>query len=349
MAHPHNPGLRARIQFLEQQHNITIDWRRGYPAHATDRPFRPVVEVVHPDYWREGPRDVHLGDKIHKLRQPLHDWTAGQRVGVTHDGGVDDLAVVDGRVVYLLCDLDGVFEYADGVDVAQLFDAVFREAMPLAAEYVKTYDWSRERDQFVSWRLEAVESQVRTWRSNIRDNDQSLDELTRRIANIVRANVELRQSITTAGSAVRPERLEKAQADFAAIQKMIPGVVDDIRLDYGRLKVRLCPVFIKHEGRQYDMGRYTVSFDGDSIRIFGDGGQDHPHPHVSTDGIPCWGNLAPAVGLLLGEGEYAALISTIRSFLQSYNERDAYRELHSWDPDYVPVDEDEDYDPDPNY
>ena len=349
MAHPHHPGLRARVQFLEQQHGITIDWRHGYPARAHDRIFRPVVEVVHSDYWKAEPREVHLGDNVHKLRQPLHDWTNGQRIGVSHDGGTDELAVVDGRVIYLLVDLDGIYEYPDGVDTTVLFDAIFDVAVPMAAEHVKGYDWSRERQAFVNWRVEAIDAQVRTWRANIRDNDYELDNLTRRIANIVRVNAELRQSIVTAGDSTRAGQSDKAAADFTALTRMIPDVVEDVRLDYGRLKVRLAPVSIKHGGHAFPMGRYTLTFDRDSIRIAGDNGHEHPHPHVSTDGVPCWGNLAPAVGRLLGEGEYAALVSTIRQFLQSYNERDAYRELHTWDPDYEPVDEDEDYEPDPDY
>ncbi len=346
MAHPNHPALRARVQFIEQQHAVRIDWRRGCPAHRGDRAFRPAVEVVHPDYWRDRPRDVRLGDGVHSLRFPLHDWTTGERVGGRQDDQFHELAVVDGRVVYLLCDLEGDFEYPNGVDEKLLLDTIFDQAVPLAARHINAYDWSAEKTAFVNWRVEAIDGQVRTWRSNIRDNDYELDNLTRRIANIVRVNAELRHNISVASEATRNGRAEKADTDFAALVKMIPDVVEDVRLDYGRLNVRLAPVSIKHDGQGFPMGRYTLTFDGDSIRIVGDNGHEHPHPHVSTDGVPCWGNLAPAVGRLLGEGEYAALVSTIRSFLQSYNERDAYRELHTFHPDYEPVDEDEDYEPD---
>ena len=333
MAHPRNPGLRARVQFLEQKHGVRLHWRHGTPPQPCDRRFVPALEVYHPLAWKEQRRDVTLGSETHPLRQPLQDWTHGERIG--------DLAVVDGRLIYLLVDLDGLFEYAGGVDVNKLFDAVFDVAVPTAVAYVDGYDWSSERDQFVTWRLGALDSQVRTWRQNIRDNDYELDNLTRRITQLVRFNGDLRANIAATEGTTRSGRKEKATADFTALIKMMPDLVEEVRTDFGRLVVKLKPVSIKHEGCAYEMGRYTVTFDGDSIRIHGDNGCEYPHPHVSSDGIPCWGNLGPAVGKLLGEGEYAALVTTIRSFLSSFNERDAYQELHHWDPDYEPDEDDE--------
>ena len=347
MAHPSHPGLRARVQYLEQEYGANIHWRHGPPTYPADRRFLPVIEVVHPVSWKNDPRGVPLGDRTSQLREPHSPWPTGERISVSRDDLQADLAVLDGRVVYLLVDIEGLYEYAGDVDVVALFDIIFERAIPKAADYVRAYDWSRERTAFVDWRAESLDRQIRTWRSNVRDNDYELDNLTRRIANLVRVNSELRDNINTAERTTRSARGETASADFIAITKMIPEVVETVRLDYGRLKIRLAPVAIKHEGHSYDMGRYTITFDGDSIRVLGDNGHDYPHPHVSSDGIPCWGNLGPSVGKLLGEGEFAALVTAIRQFLSSYNERDAYRELHLWDPDQEPGEDDEGYEPEP--
>ena len=228
MNHPHHPGLRARVQFIEQQHGIKIDWRQGYPAPARDRAFRPVMEVVHANQWCDQPREVHLGDKVHNLRRPLQDWTVGERVSVSHPEGLDTLAVVDGGLVYLLVDLEGIFEYSDGVDANLLFDSIFDVAAPMAAEHVKNYDWSRERQAFVGWRVEAIDAQVRRWRQNVRDNDLELDGLTQRIATLVRFNGELRQNISASVGGTRSRQTEKAQEEFLALTRMMPGVVKDV-------------------------------------------------------------------------------------------------------------------------
>ena len=47
------------------------------------------------------------------------------------------------------------------------------------------------------------------------------------------------------------------------------------------------------------------------------------------------------VAKLLGERKHAALVVTLREFLQSYNPHDAYRRIETWAPDYDEA-EDED-------
>ncbi|MFZ4580865.1 MAG: hypothetical protein ACOYOB_20980 [Myxococcota bacterium] len=82
------------------------------------------------------------------------------------------------------------------------------------------------------------------------------------------------------------------------------------------------------------LGSFTLQIGPDSVRIYSDKGQRYPHPHVSSDAVPCWGNLGPPIARLLGERQYAGLVAAIVEFLHSYNERDAYRHIEHWDPDY---------------
>jgi hypothetical protein len=82
------------------------------------------------------------------------------------------------------------------------------------------------------------------------------------------------------------------------------------------------------------MGAVTLMIMPDRVRMYSDSGRTYPHPHVSADGVPCWGNVGPGIAKLLGEGQYAALVAVIWEFLHSYNERDAYRHIQTWDPEY---------------
>jgi hypothetical protein len=114
----------------------------------------------------------------------------------------------------------------------------------------------------------------------------------------------------------------------------VPAPVQTVDLDYGRLVVVLQPITLNCDGCDYHMGAFTLQIAADNIRIWSDSGNRYPHPHVSSDGVPCWGNLGPHIAKLLGERSYAGLIATVVEFLHSYNERDAYRRIETWDPDW---------------
>ncbi|MBI5611374.1 MAG: hypothetical protein HY902_21055, partial [Deltaproteobacteria bacterium] len=143
-----------------------------------------------------------------------------------------------------------------------------------------------------------------------------------------------------ASQMTRQEREAKAQSEFAALTKMVPEVIRTLSTDHGRLTVVLQPLVLEHEDCSYDMGSYTLHIDSDRVRIANDNGRDYPHPHVSSDGIPCWGNLGSVIAKALGEREYVGLVTAIVAFLQSYNARDAYRDIEQWDPDYNADDSD---------
>lgn len=60
---------------------------------------------------------------------------------------------------------------------------------------------------------------------------------------------------------------------------------------------------------------------------YGDSGNRYSHPHVSTDGVPCYGN---AAGLMTKEKGIVKNLEGLWSFLHSYNAESAYRPLASF-------------------
>ena len=184
-----------------------------------------------------------------------------------------------------------------------------------------------------------VDGMVRNWKNAIRDNEYEANRITSQLSGLVRKNGELREQIVALEATTRPAQEQKAQEEFAALVKMMPSPVVSVEVDYGKLSIVLEPLVLEHDGNEYAMGTYTLTVTADKVHIWSDGGFSYPHPHVSSDGVPCWGNLGPGIGKLLGEGQYAALVSVILGLLGSYNERDAYRHIETWDPDYNSDDE----------
>ncbi len=342
MNYDSHPGLRAQLQFEEQKHGIPVQWASYVPDYLLDRRFRPEITVIGLPADIQDTLEVVIDGQRGRLRGRPHAITPGQAVGVTHEGVFTPLATVEGRRIHLLIDLEAAFTEPSAIPAPKLFDVIFSQAMPLAAAFVKGYTWDQEVEQYVSWKLTSLEEQVREWRQAIRDNAYEVDRLTSRIATLVRKNLELNDSIKLGETASKSDRTEKAHAEFHAIRKLMPAVVTDMQLEYGKLRVELAPVTIDYDDRTYEMGTYTVTIYGDTVRISNDSGTRIPHPHVNSEGIPCWGNLGPAMAKLLGQGEHAALIVTIRQFLESFNARDAYLGIEHWDPDHEEENEDED-------
>jgi len=73
----------------------------------------------------------------------------------------------------------------------------------------------------------------------------------------------------------------------------------------------------------YDLGQLEIMLNSTkkgrgAIRIQKVGNSNDPcHPHISSDGVPCFGNIRELCETLLSQGEIAALVTTIMQYLQS--------------------------------
>ena len=161
-----------------------------------------------------------------------------------------------------------------------------------------------------------------------------LERLFAMVSVLTRKNTELRELMVTTATATRKDREVRAGTEFLSLVKMFPNPVESFDVEHGQFVVHLKPITLEDDGSEYEMGRFTLQLGNDAVRIYSDTGNRYPHPHVSSDGIPCWGNLGPHIAKLLGERQYAGLIAAIIEFLHSYNERDAYRRIEHWDPDH---------------
>ncbi len=314
--------------------NLNIRYQRWSARYSDPAPFRREIELLGP-----------IAGTATECRFPYRDGVAvvdlvngrphtGEPVEITVGTETFVVASVEGRRIRLAFDLEKLFEQPEDIQPGRVLETVLGMALPLAAQYIQGYDWRREREEFSMWMVSSVDGMVRNWKNAIRDNEYEANRITSQISGLVRKNGELREQIVALEATTRPAQEQKAQEEFAALVKMMPSPVVSVEVDYGKLSIVLEPLTLEHDSTDYNMGSYTLTVTADKVHIWSDGGFSYPHPHVSSDGVPCWGNLGPGIGKLLGEGQYAALVATIWEFLHSYNERDAYRHIETWDPDY---------------
>jgi hypothetical protein len=328
-------AMKTYLEDLQARCGLPIRYQRWSSRYQDKAPFRHEIELLGPHSGLPGPFDIPYKGEVRSVEVATSQPSIGERVELLLGDNSYIVAAVDGRRITLAFDLERLFEAPQGdIQPGLVLESVLNIAVPRAVENIKTYRWEDEAARFVQWNVQGVDDQVATWRSNVRDNEAELDRLTTMTSSLVRKNADLREQMKAAVASTKVDRQDRARQEFGSVLKMVPAPVQTVDLDYGRLVVVLQPITLSHDGCDFQMGAYTLQIAADNIRIWSDSGNRYPHPHVSSDGLPCWGNLGPHVAKLLGERSYAGLLATVVHFLHSYNERDAYRRIETWDPDW---------------
>ena len=326
--------MRPFLADLQDRADLPIKYTRWRPRYMSFPQHRHEIEVFGPQVGAASTFSLPHAGQVHELQVVATLPTEGERIELTHNDNTYLVATVVGRRVLLAFDLEQLFDTPGELAPGQVLEAVLAPAIELAAKHVREYAWTDETETFVNWNVAGVDQQITCWRNNVRDNEYELDRLCAVSAGLVRKNTELREHMQAASRLTREDRQTKAKAEFTALTKMMPKVISLLSIEQGRLYVTLPPMTLEYDDCEYAMGAYTLTIDADRVRIHSDAGHNYPHPHVSSDGVPCWGNLGSVIAKALGEREYVGLIAAIIEFLKSYNERDAYRNIQNWDPDY---------------
>jgi hypothetical protein len=332
--HVAHPNMQPYLADLEARIGLPVRYRRWSSRYQETPQFQQEIELSGPYTGSPSPFSLPTEGSVREVRAVWCLPQQGDRIDLEHEGNTYPVAAVQGRRVQLVFDLESLFETPGELKPGTVLEAVLEPALRKAADFVKAYDWTAEQTRFVAWNVQGIDAQIATWRRQILDNDYELDRVTTMTANLVRKNAELKEFITNGTTTAKSDRARRAQEEFEAIRKMVPDVVHAFDVENGQLTVHLQPITLEYDDCEYEMGSFTLQIGPDTVRIYSDKGQRYPHPHVSSDGVPCWGNLGPPIARLLGERQYAGLVAAIIEFLHSYNERDAYRHIEHWDPDY---------------
>ncbi len=328
-------AMQPYLEDLESRLGLPVRYQRWSSRYMGKAPFRHEINVVGPHSGTPATYSLPYKNDVREVEVVSNRPDTGEPLELAVDGSHYHVASVDGRRVRLVFDLERLFEQPpEDLHPGLVLDAVLGAACLKAATFVKEYRWEDETERFLTWNVEGVAGQITAWKQNIRDNEHELDRLVSTTAKLVRKNTELRDQCKAASTTTRTDCEAQAKSEFASLTKLVPTVAAQIDFDSARLVVVLQPLTVEHDGCDYELGSFTLQIAPDNMRIWSDAGLRYPHPHVSSDGVPCWGNLGPHVARLLGERAYASLVAATVEFLKSYNERDAYRRIETWDPDW---------------
>jgi hypothetical protein len=153
----------------------------------------------------------------------------------------------------------------------------------------------------------------------------------------VRWYVEIARRLADVAGVRRPDGAYRRDAEV--LVGMYGRMFEEFTLSQVQCRFTTTPVQIQYNGYVVDMGRYDVEIDLDygvaeidGMRIRGENHvEDNCHPHVSTDDVPCWGNLDDQVVALLAVQGWPGLVSATLALLSTYNPDSAYVPLSYWD------------------
>jgi len=142
------------------------------------------------------------------------------------------------------------------------------------------------------------------------------------------------------------ELRNQAETEFNALWGLVPSQFEAIQLDEAQVVATTNRVVLPYRDRLYDLGRFLVSVPFDSngrIRIDSldqpCAEANYPHPHVGSDGTPCWGNLTSAIAESRAIGDVFHQVLLAERLLGSYNPASPYVEIERWDPEWIADDD----------
>ena len=159
--------------------------------------------------------------------------------------------------------------------------------------------------------------------SNIYKNKIKIGELMKRISDSQKKLERAKRSYKLLSKLYQnPDMREDSIRSFEVMEK-------DKRINKIKVKNNLIYVFtnnIKIDLKKagiFDIGKYEIVYnllDGD-IRVFNQKKMDGcQHPHIDSDGLPCWGNMSTTVPKLLAKLDLVGLTNIVLKYLESYRD-----------------------------
>ncbi len=182
------------------------------------------------------------------------------------------------------------------------------------------------------------ESKIRQLRESI---DRGVRESDAHLAQYVAYQQKVREDQAALASiALDPE---KRTALLRKQLNNIRSMPDVIGMSYSKvgysnvasLEIFTSTIYIEHGGNVYRIGSFKLTIYNGTIKIEnlsnGTGNtRSCPHPHVSRDGVPCWGNISEAIAKMLGSDEFEMLINLTIQFLKSYDSEAPHATISDW-------------------
>lgn len=175
-------------------------------------------------------------------------------------------------------------------------------------------------------RLEKEMVQLKAANDLIVQYEKGICDSTKKYASTMRIIDAIRGNIEDVENALNKT--------WKSLDKMAHSVLyTNISYTKNGIKALTAPIIIKHDKKDYDLGKYevTLSYEG-TCKIIGinpkiEGRFDHPH---ISDGNVCWGNFAGQIPKLIGSSEFDVALDMIYTFLAHYDTGNPYKTIEHW-------------------
>lgn len=254
----------------------------------------------------------------------------------------DIVAEVSGNTVYILFAIEGtrngpeiikkvLEEYVRIENKPRLKKKLEKEAKDRIANETE-HNFARLHSKTTERRLKTVRERLSDLRGRIESYGRELTQAVREQGELFREEKVLETIMSDSSNSA--EVIAKLNA-----MRDIPGVVG-VEVTRNTVSVFTDTITIRHtDGKFYEIGEFRIDFNvregNEGVRCHNLANRNkdncHYHPHVTTDGDCCFGNISSNVYELLGEFEFYGLTVLLMTFLSSCNLADAYcSEITKW-------------------
>ena len=332
---PHE-ALRALLEFEALKHGISIRYSTEDLHEFKLESFSPQAEIIAHSREASAPFELSVGEDKIVVEGDVY-FPEGEML-LAHK---QPLAVLKDRYLFLVFD-PGMISANGGSDLGRLLNVlwgpIFDAAFPRLVEFIRGYTWPEATD-YARYREDAETMRLERTKKDVHENEDLIQDKVAELTELYHKNDELRQMIAWREEHTRTQRQKKFEAEYKNLMRLVPEALEKVSFTEHELTLITSEISVFYHGHTYDFGQFEicVRFRDQDLRIHihsGRAPRDFPHPHVSTDGVPCLGNLAPGVSRLLGEGDYVSLVTVLLEFLKSYNNYNPYLKIDYWDPDF---------------
>jgi hypothetical protein len=202
-----------------------------------------------------------------------------------------------------------------------------RQMFPELGEAVSLteYNLIAARERYVLRAGRQIETEIREIGDRVSDAMSAVERARSELVDALRradASCNRREELTSRDRAALIRELSEhldremqgigESPDFESVE-----FVDDT------IMVGTRPLLLRHEGRVYQLGRFTIEIGRRSLRINSRDGLRHPH--VTERGGPCLGNISEGVARMQAAMQYGPLLTILMRYLEyGYNPGDSY-------------------------
>lgn len=215
---------------------------------------------------------------------------------------------------------------------------ILHPALERAAEYVKSYTWKNERSAFAKAATKRFQRRVERLREMVTDNEERGRRLQSELQQTISVLVSQRKELDNAENMMRCGVAELGKQFDCLMSLASSGEIEKVRFTDTEILATVKPFTLEHGNTSVDFSQMEVVINFSQVphslsvlALDNEGPDGYYHPHVDRNGYPCLGNISKGVSTLLEEGEFAAVVGAMVTFLGSYNPHAPYVNLSEWD------------------